>query len=191
MMASCGMRASWPYDQRKIDGADEREAEAHPVDRRVRADRRRTAMSTAIAAPSDGDLRQRQIHEDDPALDDMQAEVGVNAGEDQAGGESAGARNWRIVEIHAAYFPVSLFERAATAARRRSRKRDVVGRFLGAADRRRQDQHLAADLSGDRLRRLQIEVRLHDDELDSCRFISSMSSTVCDGDGGMPGFGST
>ena len=34
-----------------------------------------------------GDLRQREIHEDDAALDHVNTEVGVDAGEDQAGHE--------------------------------------------------------------------------------------------------------
>ena len=34
-----------------------------------------------------GDLRQREIDEDHAALDDVDAEIGVNAGQDQAGGE--------------------------------------------------------------------------------------------------------
>ena len=33
------------------------------------------------------DLRQREVDEDDAALDDVDAEVGVDAGQDQAGDE--------------------------------------------------------------------------------------------------------
>ena len=33
------------------------------------------------------DLRQREVDEDDAALDDVHAEVGVDAGEDEAGDE--------------------------------------------------------------------------------------------------------
>jgi hypothetical protein len=31
-----------------------------------------------------GDLREREVHEDDAALDDVDAEIGVDAGQDQA-----------------------------------------------------------------------------------------------------------
>jgi hypothetical protein len=40
--------------------------------------------------PERRDLRQRQVHEDDPALDDVHAEIGVDPRQDQArdeGGE--------------------------------------------------------------------------------------------------------
>ena len=33
-----------------------------------------------------GDLREREVDEDDPSLDDVQAQVGVDARDDQAGG---------------------------------------------------------------------------------------------------------
>src|SRR5262249_30304720 len=42
---------------------------------------------------------------------------------------------------------------------------EVVGDFLDPTDRRRHDQHLAADVAGDLLRRLQVEVRLDEDQL--------------------------
>jgi hypothetical protein len=32
-----------------------------------------------------GDLRQRKVHENDPALDDVNAQVRVNPGQDEAG----------------------------------------------------------------------------------------------------------
>mgnify|MGYP003693575313 CR=1 FL=1 len=87
MIASCGMRARWPRIVENTGGADEREREADPV--------RPAAVGIAAGERQqqrDGraerrDLRQRQVHEDDAALDDVHAEVGVDAGEDQAGGE--------------------------------------------------------------------------------------------------------
>src|SRR6185503_16557084 len=42
---------------------------------------------------------------------------------------------------------------------------NVVARFLHATDRRRQYEYRAADAARDRLRRLEAEVGLHDDEL--------------------------
>ena len=36
------------------------------------------------------DLREREVHEDDAALDDVQAEVGVDARDDQARGDRRG-----------------------------------------------------------------------------------------------------
>src|SRR4029453_600766 len=45
-------------------------------------------------------------------------------------------------------------------------KLDVVGNGLFAADRRRDDKDLGARLAGDRVRRLLIEIWLHQDHLD-------------------------
>ena len=46
-----------------------------------------------------GDLRERQVDEDDAALDDVHAEVGVDAGEDQAGDEGR-REELQDVEVH-------------------------------------------------------------------------------------------
>ena len=46
--------------------------------------------SSAIVAPERRDLGEREIDEDDPPLDHVHAEVGVNAGQDQAGRERRG-----------------------------------------------------------------------------------------------------
>ncbi len=87
MIASCGMRAFWPVDQREHRRADEREAEADPVDAggvRIAAGERQQHRERRAERR---DLRERQVDEDDAALDDVHAEVGVDAGEDQAGGK--------------------------------------------------------------------------------------------------------
>src|SRR5262245_49295502 len=77
----------------------------------------------------------------------------------------AGARNCRIVQSTIRLFPSDLFERARQQPDVVVDQLDVIaGRFL-AANRRRQHQDLAADLIGNGLRRLQVEVRLDDDQL--------------------------
>ena len=86
MIASCGMFASVPFDHREDERADEREAPDSSSRRPGCADRRPArARATAIVAPSDGDLRERQVDEDDAALDDVQAEIRVDAGDHQRG----------------------------------------------------------------------------------------------------------
>ena len=103
MIASCGMRASCPLIIAKIDRADEREAEAHPVDRR----RVRVVALTAQQRDRRAerrDLREREVDEDHAALDDVQAEVGVDAGDDQAGGERPAAGTREIVQSMRSYF---------------------------------------------------------------------------------------
>jgi hypothetical protein len=70
-------------NRREHERADEREREADPVDdpavwiaagnRQQQRDRRAERR----------DLRERQVHEDDAALHDVHAEIGVDAGEDQ------------------------------------------------------------------------------------------------------------
>ena len=87
MIASCGMRASLVRDHREDRGADEREAEADPVDRRrvrIAAGARQQHRDRRAER---GDLREREVDEDDAALDDVHAEIGVDAGQDQAGDE--------------------------------------------------------------------------------------------------------
>ena len=46
-----------------------------------------------------GDLREREVDEDDPALDHVHAEVGVDAGQDEAGQKRA-ERETEAVSIH-------------------------------------------------------------------------------------------
>ena len=87
MIASCGMRA------RRL-----RMVENRTAPRKVKARLTQyTAGAVRIAVRDrqeqrDGgaegrDLRERQVDEDDPALDDMHAQIGVNAGDDEARGK--------------------------------------------------------------------------------------------------------
>ena len=87
MTASCGMRARRTRISREHRRADEREREADPVDdRRVRvAGRDRHQQRDRPAERRN--LRQRQVDEDDAALHDVDAEIRMNAGEDEAGDE--------------------------------------------------------------------------------------------------------
>ena len=61
------------------------------------------------------DLREREVDEDDPSLDDVQPEIGVNAGDDQARGDRRRQELQECVQSTASYFPVDLLERAPTA----------------------------------------------------------------------------
>ena len=74
-------------NQREHRRADEREAEAEPVDAggvRIAAGERQQHRDRRAERR---DLREREVDEDDAALDDVHAEVGVDAGENQAGGK--------------------------------------------------------------------------------------------------------
>ena len=93
MMASWGCGPCARGDQREDGGADEGEAEAHPVHAGTVRIAARERHEHRDRRAERRDLRQRQIDEDDAALDDVQAEVGVDAGEDEACGE------WRGQEL--------------------------------------------------------------------------------------------
>ena len=74
-------------DRREDRRADEREQEADPVDRRrvrIAAEPRQQDRDRRAER---GNLRQREVDEDDAPLDDVHAEVRVDAGDDQAGDE--------------------------------------------------------------------------------------------------------
>src|SRR6266403_1805820 len=67
--------------KRKDGGAEEREPQADPVG----------ASAVGVHAGNDGDggaesgdLREREVHEDDAAFDYVDAEIGVNPGKNQA-----------------------------------------------------------------------------------------------------------
>ena len=68
--------------------------------------------SSAIVRAQRRDLRQREVHEDDAALDHVHAEVGVDAGEDEAGHERRG-QELQDGRVHHSARPVSLI--AATS----------------------------------------------------------------------------
>ena len=55
-----------------------------------------------------GDLREREVNEDDPSLDHMQSEIGVNAGDDQAR-RNRRREELKDVQVHSGYFPVTAF----------------------------------------------------------------------------------
>ena len=134
-------------DRREHDRADEGERQADPVDDgRVRVAARHRQQQRDRRAER-GDLRQRQIHEDHPALDDVHAEVGVDAGQDQAGRRTAPPGTRGCAGVHASYFvPVCLIgvdQQVDVVVE----QREVVGDLLRAADRRRQHEHLAAGLA--------------------------------------------
>src|SRR5436305_2064717 len=79
----------------------------------------------------------------------------------------AGARYCRIARSTWALLSCDLLERVRQQIDVEIEQLDVVGRLLDAPNRRRHHQHLAARRVDDRLRRLQVEVRLDDDELDA------------------------
>ena len=89
MIASCGMFASWPLIMAKTSAPRIVNAEAHPVDAgrvRIAAERRHDHGDRRAER---GDLRERQIDEDHAALDHVQSEIGMDAGDDQRWRRSA------------------------------------------------------------------------------------------------------
>ena len=94
---------------RREDGrADEREREADPVhDRRMRVAAGERHQHRDGRAER-GNLRQRQVHEDDAALDDVHAQIGMNAGENQARDERRGEKFENGCQVHSYLAPVRL-----------------------------------------------------------------------------------
>ena len=87
MMASWGMRARFTRIIEKIPAPMNVNARlTQYTDGRMRiAARQRREQRDGRAER--GDLREREVDEDDPPLDDVDAQIGVDAGEDQAGDE--------------------------------------------------------------------------------------------------------
>ena len=107
MIASWGMRAWRTLTVEKMAAPMNVKTRLDPVDpgpvrvlpREGEQDRDRGAER--------GDLRERQVDEDDAALHDVDAEVGVDAGQDQAGHEGSGEEP-EDVECPCYLAPVSL-----------------------------------------------------------------------------------
>src|ERR1044072_6996571 len=76
----------------------------------------------------------------------------------------AGSRNCRIVQSIIRLLSRELLQRARQQVDVVVEQLDVIAGGFFAANRRRQHEHLAAKLIGDRLRRLQVEIRLDDDQ---------------------------
>ena len=155
-------------DHREDRGADERERQADPVDRRRVRIAARERQQQRDRRAERRNLRQREIDEDDPALDDVHAQVGVDAGQDQAGDERRGQE---LDDLHERQVSHRYVASPALSADDQQvdvvvEELDVVGDLLDAADRRRHHQHLRAGVARDRVRRLQVEVRLDQDDLD-------------------------
>ena len=82
MMASCGMRVlRCTRVTAKIAAAEEREAERIDV-RHARV--QVVAREVGHRRAESRDLGKRQVHEDDAPLDDVDTEIGVNPGQDEA-----------------------------------------------------------------------------------------------------------
>ena len=117
--------------------ADEGEHQAGDVGARaVRLD----AVQHRDGGAERRDLRQRQIDEDHAALDHVDAQIGVNAGQNQArdkGGEKKreSVHRWSLFELG---------ERVDQQIDIVIEQLEVVGDFLIAAHRWHQDDHLAA-----------------------------------------------
>ena len=187
MMASWGMRARAAADGREDRRAQEGEHQADPVDATaVRID----AVQHGDGGAERGDLRQREVDEDHAALHHVDAEVGVNAGEDQAGDEGRQQRSSDMSHSQ------SLFRPSANSVDQQIdvvvEQLEVVGDFLDAAHRRHQHQPPCRPCPGrwrSAFRRSKYgSTRI---SLTLSRFIVLISSSVWLGDGGMPGFGST
>ena len=70
-----------------------------------------------MVAAQGRDLGQGEVHEDHAALDDVHAQVGMDAGQDEAGREGGGQES-QDVEVH--YFaPVALMASTIGACRSR------------------------------------------------------------------------
>ena len=87
MIASCGMRARWLRIVEKTTAPMNVKRQADPVDRRRVRIAARERQQQRDRRAERRDLRQREVDEDDAALDDVHAEIGVDAGQDQAGDE--------------------------------------------------------------------------------------------------------
>src|SRR6185369_4010754 len=74
-------------DRGKDRGADEREREAGPVDGARMRIAVRPGQQDRHRRAERGDLGEREVDEDDSPLDDVNAEIRVDAGDDQAGHE--------------------------------------------------------------------------------------------------------
>ena len=143
MIASCGTRLV-ALDQREDRGADEREAETHPINARavrIAAERRHQQGQRGAQR---GNLRQRQVHEDDPALHDMgprytwmPAMIRLAA--------IAGNRNWMISQSIALLLPRFRKGRDEQIDVE-VEELDVVLRAGLASNRRRHGQHRRARL---------------------------------------------
>jgi hypothetical protein len=79
-------------DHREDAGADEGEQQAHPVNHRGVRVAARHREQQGDGAAERGDLRQGEIDEDHPTLDDVQAEIRMNARQDQARRERSGQK---------------------------------------------------------------------------------------------------
>ena len=92
-----------------------------------------------------GDLREREVDEDDAPLHDVDAEIGVDAGEDQAGGEGR-EQEAEHVEIHLTGPRVALMaphEQVQVVVE----ELEVVRDLLLASDRGRHHHHRGARLA--------------------------------------------
>src|SRR4029077_18389782 len=163
-------------------GTEKGEAETDPV----------RGAPMGVHADDDGDgcakgsnLRQGKIHKDDAALDDVHAEIGVDAGEDEAGDKG---QNQECENFHAMNFPLravllrKLSGRCACAASFGGvqsllefgdivvEQLEIIGDLFFAADAGHENDNLATGVARDGVRCFQIEVWLDDDDLYSIAF---------------------
>ena len=137
------------------------------------------------------DLREREVDEDDPALDDVHAQVGVDARQDQAGDERR-RQELEDGDRESCLLPLRRLDGADVGSIDVVVEQlDVVGRLLRRPDRRRQDQTFAAGLRA-------MEFGVFRSKYGSTRISLTcwalhrlITSRVCCGVGGMPGLGST
>ena len=108
MIASCGMRARRLLIVEKTAAPMKVNARLiQYTDRRVRIAARDWHQHRDRRAER-GNLGQRQVHEDDAALDDMDAEIGVDAGENEAGDERRREKFENGSQVHGYLTPTRL-----------------------------------------------------------------------------------
>ena len=90
MMASWGMRAFWLRMVEKTAAPMKVKSEADPVDPGAVGVAAGEGQEDGDGPAQGGDLGQGEVDEDHAALDHVHAQVGVDAGEDEAGHERRG-----------------------------------------------------------------------------------------------------
>ena len=120
-----------PLDHGEDQRADHREAEAHPVDLRIGV--RVVALPHGNRRAERRDLREREVDEDHPSLDDVQTEVGVNAGDDQARRDRR-RQELQNAPVHRCLLSGQLFQRARQQPDVVVEQLDVIAGFFRAAD---------------------------------------------------------
>src|SRR2546428_717994 len=147
-------------------GAQERERETDPGGR--------TAVRVHAGDDGDGgakrsDLGESEIHENDAALHNMHAKIGVNPGENEAGdeGREQKRKNFHSAVSRALFGCVESLLQLGNIV---IKQLEIIGDFLFAADGGHEDDDLRAGVTSDGVWSFEVEVRLNKDDLDAVAF---------------------